>query len=92
VLGCLAWGALAALMVSQHALAAHDVSANDEALSLDTLNLISRTGDANFQKDFSAAQSKLSTLLSSASAQSVLALLMAVGCAWGLTVRLTEYR
>jgi hypothetical protein len=148
----------------------------------ETLNLISRTGDANFQKDFSTAQSKLSTLLSSASAQSaaggqqpiaaaghaatawftvnqraqqldkaldygaetqlvigsspgsagtlfgqletnlgtainadqavfasnaaagadafngleagviVLALLMAVGCAWGLTVRLVEYR
>jgi hypothetical protein len=148
----------------------------------ETLNLISRTGDANFQKDFSTAQSKLSTLLSSASAQSaaggqqpiaaaghaatawftvnqraqqldkaldygaetqlvigsspgsagtlfgqletnlgtainadqavfasnaaagadafngleagviVLALLMAVGCAWGLTVRLAEYR
>lgn len=148
----------------------------------ETLNLISRTGDANFQKDFSTTQSKLSTLLSSASAQSaaggqqpiaaaghaatawftvnqraqqldkaldygaetqlvigsspgsagtlfgqletnlgtainadqavfasnaaagadafngleagviVLALLMAVGCAWGLTVRLVEYR
>ena len=148
----------------------------------ETLNLISRTGDANFQKDFSTAKSKLSTLLSSASAQSaaggqepiaaaghaatawfmvnqraqqldkaldygaetqlvigsspgsagtlfgqletnlgtainadqavfasnaaagsdafngleagviVLALLMAVGCAWGLTVRLAEYR
>jgi len=35
-----------------------------------TLNLISRTGDANFQQDFHAAQSELSTELSSASAQS----------------------
>jgi hypothetical protein len=35
-----------------------------------TLNLISRTGDANFQQDFHAAQNKLSTELSSASAQS----------------------
>ena len=35
-----------------------------------TLNLISRTGDANFQQDFHAAQSKLSTELSSAGAQS----------------------
>jgi hypothetical protein len=36
----------------------------------ETLNLISRTGDANFQQDFRAAQSELSTELSSAGAQS----------------------
>ncbi len=35
-----------------------------------TLNLISRTGDANFQQEFHAAQSQLSTELSSAGAQS----------------------
>jgi hypothetical protein len=35
-----------------------------------TLNLISRTGDANFQQDFHAAQSRLSTELGSAGAQS----------------------
>jgi hypothetical protein len=35
-----------------------------------TLNLISRTGDANFQQDFHAAQTRLSSELSSASAQS----------------------
>ena len=35
-----------------------------------TLNLISRTGDANFQQDFHAAQTQLSSELSSASAQS----------------------
>ncbi len=115
---CLAWGALATLMVIQHASAAHDVAAADESLSLDvavaalvwlvvalagnrsdllqatkhgsgsaqtlaqaditalqargdqTLNLISRTGDANFQQDFHAAQSELSTELGGAGAQS----------------------
>jgi hypothetical protein len=36
----------------------------------ETLNLISRTGDANFQQNFRAAQSELSTELSSAGAQS----------------------
>jgi hypothetical protein len=35
-----------------------------------TLNLISRTGDANFQQDFHAAQSNLSAELSSAATQS----------------------
>jgi hypothetical protein len=35
-----------------------------------TLNLISRTGDANFQQDFHAAQTQLSSELSGASAQS----------------------
>jgi hypothetical protein len=35
-----------------------------------TLNLISRTGDANFQQDFHAAQTQLSSELSSASTQS----------------------
>ncbi len=36
----------------------------------ETLNLISRSGDANFQQDFHTAQSKLSSLLDSASANS----------------------
>ena len=36
----------------------------------ETLNLISRSGDANFQQDFRAAQSRLDTLLPSAAAQS----------------------
>jgi hypothetical protein len=36
----------------------------------ETLNLISRSGDANFQQDFLAAQSRLDTLLPSAAAQS----------------------
>lgn len=35
-----------------------------------TLNLISRTGDANFQQDFHSAQTQLSSELNSASAQS----------------------
>ena len=38
-----------------------------------TLNLISRTGDANFQQDFHTAQAQLSTELSSAGAQSAAA-------------------
>jgi hypothetical protein len=36
----------------------------------ETLNLISRSGDANFQQDFHTAQSKLSSLLDSAAANS----------------------
>src|SRR5579862_8174371 len=36
----------------------------------ETLNLISRSGDANFQQDFRAAQSRLDTLLPNAAAQS----------------------
>ena len=36
----------------------------------ETLNLISRSGDANFQQDFRTAQSRLDTLLPSAAAQS----------------------
>ncbi len=36
----------------------------------ETLNLISRSGDANFQQDFRAARSRLDTLLPSAAAQS----------------------
>jgi hypothetical protein len=36
----------------------------------ETLNLISRSGDANFQRDFRAAQSRLDTLLPNAAAQS----------------------
>jgi serine/threonine protein kinase len=35
VILCLAWGALATLMVVQHASGAHDVAATDESLSLD---------------------------------------------------------
>jgi hypothetical protein len=36
----------------------------------ETLNLISRSGDANFQQNFRAAQSRVNTLLPSAAAQS----------------------
>ncbi len=36
----------------------------------ETLNLISRSGDANFQQDFRAAQNRLDTLLPSAAGQS----------------------
>jgi hypothetical protein len=39
----------------------------------ESLNLISRSGDANFQQDFRAAQSRLDTLLPSAAAQSTAA-------------------
>jgi hypothetical protein len=81
VIVCLAWGVLATLMVVQHASAAHDLAATDEsptqaditalqARGDQTLNLISRTGDANFQQNFHAAQSELSTELNSAAAQS----------------------
>jgi hypothetical protein len=47
VIGCLAWGALATLMVSQHASAAHDVSATDESLSLDAQQIYQSLADAD---------------------------------------------
>jgi hypothetical protein len=44
---CLAWGVLATLMVSQHASAAHDVSASDETLSLDAQQIYQSLADAD---------------------------------------------
>ena len=136
VIACLGWGALAALMVGQHASAAGDAASVSEPLSLDaqqmyqslanadvtastgyeTMNLISRTGDADFQQDFrgtlfsrleadlaAAIRADQVTFADSAAAGSgaftgleagivVLALIMAVGSAWGLSRRLAEYR
>ena len=54
---------------SAQTLAQADITAL-QARGDQTLNLISRTGDANFQQDFHAAQSGLSTELGSAGAQS----------------------
>jgi hypothetical protein len=65
VIVCLAWGALATLMVIQHASAAHDVAAADESLSLDAQQMYHSLADADV-----TAQSQLSTELSSAGAQS----------------------
>src|SRR5580704_4550833 len=47
VIVCLAWGALAALMVTQHASAAHDVAAADETLSLDAQQTYQSLADAD---------------------------------------------
>jgi len=47
VLVCLAWGALAALMVIQHASAAHNVAATDESLSLDARQIYQSLADAD---------------------------------------------
>jgi hypothetical protein len=47
VIVCLAWGALATLMVIQHASAAHDVSATDESLSLDAQQVYQSLADAD---------------------------------------------
>ena len=44
---CLAWGALATLMVIQHASAAHDVAATDETLSLDAQQIYQSLADAD---------------------------------------------
>jgi hypothetical protein len=48
---CLAWGALAALTVSQHASAAGDVAATSEALSLDAQQLYRSLADADVTTD-----------------------------------------
>ena len=47
VIVCLAWGALATLMVTQHASAAHDVAAADETLSLDAQQIYQSLADAD---------------------------------------------
>src|SRR5579859_1152957 len=47
VVVCLAWGALATLMVVQHASAAHDVAAADETLSLDAQQIYQSLADAD---------------------------------------------
>jgi hypothetical protein len=44
---CLAWGALATLMIIQHASAAHDVAAADETLSLDAQQIYQSLADAD---------------------------------------------
>jgi hypothetical protein len=44
---CLAWGALATLMVSQHASAAREVAATDESLSLDAQQIYQSLADAD---------------------------------------------
>ena len=125
VILCLGWGALAAVMIGQHASAAGDVVGTSEPLSLkaqqmasvagvaalawlvvalaggrsdllqatrhgstpaetlaqagiaalqargdETLNLISRTGDSDFQQDFRVAQGEFSMRLTAANTQS----------------------
>jgi hypothetical protein len=152
VIACLGWGALAALMVEQHASAAHDVASVSEPLSLEarqmyqsladadvtastgylygriqpfpgrqryehdiaaaTADLKAVTaasrdsaGDADFQQDFRAAQGTFGSLLTRAGTAAgsgaltgleagvaVLALIMAIGSARGLSRRLAEYR
>jgi hypothetical protein len=47
VIGCLAWGVLATLMVVQHTSAAHDVAATDESLSLDAQQIYQSLADAD---------------------------------------------
>jgi hypothetical protein len=73
VIACLAWGALATLMVVQHASAAHDVAATD----LKVASNAAAGSDAFGGLEVGVI---------------VLAVIMAVGCGWGLTRRLAEYR
>ncbi len=47
VIGCLGWGALAVLMVGQHASAASDVAATSEPLSLDAQQIYQSLADAD---------------------------------------------
>jgi hypothetical protein len=47
VIACLSWGALAALMVEQHASAAHDVASVSEPLSLEAQQMYQSLADAD---------------------------------------------
>ena len=108
VIACLGWGALAALMVSQHASAAADVASVSEPLSLDAQQMYRSLADADVT---ASAETDLDTAIrvgqgtfaDSAAAGStaftgleagvvVLALIMAAGSVWGLCRRLAEYR
>ena len=66
VIACLGWGALAALMVGQHASAAGDVTSVSEPLSLDAQQMYQSLADA----DVTASTGTFSTLLTSAGQQS----------------------
>jgi len=133
VIACLAWGALATLMVVQHTSAARGVTASDESLSLDAQQLYHSLADADvtvstgylygrteleigsgpgtagtlfghLESDLDAAINADQAVFSSNAAAGsdafagleagivVLALVMAIGCGWGLTRRLAEYR
>ena len=47
VIACLGWGALAALMVEQHASAAHDAASVSEPLSLEAQQMYQSLADAD---------------------------------------------
>jgi hypothetical protein len=90
VIASLGWGVLAALMVGQHASAAQDVATVSEPLSLEAdLDTAIRASQATFA-DSAAAGSGAFTGLEAGVA--VLALIMAIGSARGLSRRLAEYR
>ncbi len=85
---CPAWGALATLMVIQHASAARDVAAADLKV-------------ATAASGNSGIGASLGTLSAAAGSDAfagleagivVAALVMAADCGWGLTRRLAEYR
>jgi len=103
VIGCLGWGALAAVMVGQHASAAGDAASVSEPLSLDAQQMY-QSLFGRLEADLDAAiRAGRATFAGSAAAGSdaftgleaglvVLALIMATGSAWGLSRRLAEYR
>jgi hypothetical protein len=94
VLSCLAWGALATLMVIQHTSAAHDVAATDESLSLDAQQIYQSLADADVTVSTAYLYGRTGPYADRVRYQRdiALALVMAVGCGWGLTRRLAEYR
>jgi hypothetical protein len=91
----LAWDALTTLMVIQHASAAHDVAATDESPSLDAQQIYQSLADADVTVSTAYLYGRTEPYQDRVRYQAgviVLALVMAVGCGWGLTRRLSEYR
>ena len=89
VIACLSWGALAALMVEQHASAAHDVAgASFSRLEADMDTAI-RAGQSTFADSAAAGSGAFAGLEAGVA---VLALIIALGSARGLSRRLAEYR
>lgn len=88
VLACLAWGALAALTVDQHASAASEAAVTSEPLSLAAQQMYQSLADA----DVTASTGYLYGRTPPFAYRQRYQRDITAGCAWGLSRRLAEYR
>ncbi len=88
VLACVAWGALAALTVDQHASAASEAAVTSEPLSLAAQQMYQSLADA----DVTASTGYLYGRTPPFAYRQRYQRDITAGCAWGLSRRLAEYR